>query len=121
PVAAGMAANHRDLGETLRQFGQIHRSGLGLTVVAARQPRLAANFEPGVDINVHVQFRGEPHDRIVIRMTAGYSFLRAARIFYSDAWAVANPLFDLGATLLGISRVDGRAPREPVFVSLQNL
>src|SRR2546422_4103003 len=67
-----MAANHRNLGETLRQPGQIHGSRFRWAVVAARQPRRPANFEPSVDIDMHIQFRREPHDRIVIRMTARY-------------------------------------------------
>src|SRR2546422_4900742 len=74
-----------------------------------------------MDIDMHIQFRGEPHDRIVIGMTAGYSFDRAAKIFYSDARTVADPLFDLGATFIGITRVNGRAAGKAVFIPLQNL
>src|SRR2546425_483528 len=116
-----MAANHRNLGETLRQPGQIHGSGFRRSVIAARQPRSAANFEPGMDVDMHVQFRGEPHDRIVIGMTASYPPFSCARIFYSDAGTVADPLFDLGATFVGITRVDGRAAGKAVFIPLQNL
>src|SRR5439155_19339328 len=121
PVATGMAANHRNLEETLRQPGQIHWSRFGFTVAAARQPRRAANLEPGMDIDMHIQFRGEPHDRIVIGMTAGYPHFVAARIFYSDAGTVADPFFNLGATFVGICRVDGRAAGKAVFIPLQNL
>src|SRR5881628_917032 len=88
-----MAANHRHLREPLRQPGQIHWSRFGFTIAAARQPRRAANLEPGMDIHMHIQFRGEPHDRIVIGMTARYSLLVAARLFYSDAGTVADPFF----------------------------
>src|SRR2546425_6998401 len=54
-------------------------------------------------------------------MTAGYPLDRAAKIFYSDAGTVADPFFDLGATFVGISRVDGRASGKAVFIPLQNL
>src|SRR5207247_7228819 len=90
------------------------------TVATARQPRRAANLEPGMDIDMHIQFRGEPHDRIVIGMTARDSLFVAARIFYSDAGTVADPFFDLGATFVGISRVDRRAAGKAVFIPLQN-
>src|SRR5439155_1422293 len=112
-----MAANHRHLREPLRQPGQIHWSRFGFTIAAARQPRRAANLEPGMDIHMHIQFRGEPHDRIVIGMTARYSLLVAARIFYSDAGTVADPFFDLGAALVGISRVDEKLARVHIVLS----
>src|SRR5262249_35048242 len=64
---------------------------------------------------------GEPQDRVVVGMTAGDSLFRAAPVFDSDAGTVADPFFDLGATLFGKTRVDRGAPGEPVFVSLQNL
>src|SRR5437762_9281696 len=115
-----MAANHRHLREPLSQLGQIHWSRFRFTVAAARQPRRSANLEPGMDIHMHIQFCGEPHYRIVIGMTARYSLFVAARIFYSDAGAVADPFFNLGATFLGISRVDGRASGKSGFIPLQN-
>src|SRR2546423_12525811 len=74
-----------------------------------------------MDIDMHIQFRGEPQDRIVIGMTAGYSLYCAAKIFYSDARAVADPFFYLGATFVGKTRVDGRAAGKAVFIPLQNL
>src|SRR5205809_7397015 len=114
-----MAANHRHLGEPLGELGQIHWSRFGFTIAAARQPRRAAHLEPGMDIHMHIQFRGESHDRIVIGMTAPYSPFVAARIFYSDAGTVVDPFFDLGATFVGISRVDGRASGKAVYVPLQ--
>src|SRR5262245_1471358 len=115
-----MAANQRDLRKTLREPGQIHWSRFGLFVAAARQPRCAAHLEPGVDINMHIQFRSEPQDRIVIRMTAGDAFFFAAEIFYSDARTVTDPFYDLGAAFVGITRIDGRAPGKAIFVPLQN-
>src|SRR5207247_2012671 len=54
-------------------------------------------------------------------MTAGYSLYRAAKIFYSDAGTVADPFFDLGATFVGITRIDGRTSGKAVFVPLKNL
>ena len=69
---------------------------------------------------MHIQFRREPHDRIVIRMTARYPPFPGARIFYSDAGTVADPLFDLGATFFRKTRVDRRAAGESVFIPLQN-
>src|SRR6059036_1843586 len=53
-------------------------------------------------------------------MTAGYSLYRAAKIFYSDAGTVADPFLDLGATFVGITRIDGRAAGKAVFIPLQN-
>src|SRR5262245_48392802 len=54
-------------------------------------------------------------------MTAGYALFLAAKIFDPDAGTVADPLFDLGATLVGITRVDRRSAGEAVFVPLQDL
>src|SRR5438477_4084157 len=115
-----MAANHRNLGETLRQLGQIHWSRFRWAVVAARQPRRAAHFEPGVDIDMHIQLCGEPQDRIIIGMTARYSPFPGARIFYSDAGTVADPPFDLGATFFRKTRVNQRTAGESVLIPLQN-
>src|SRR5438105_2753215 len=70
---------------------------------------------------MHIQFRDEPHDRIVIGMTASDALDRAPPIFYSDAGTVTDPFFDFGATFVGITRIDGRATGKAVFVSLQNL
>src|SRR5262249_3609817 len=115
PVATGMAADQRNLREPLRQLRQIHRRRFGWTVVAAWQPRRAPALEPGVEVDVHFQFRREPQDRIVVGMTAGDPRLRAAPILDSDAGAVADPLLDLGAAFVRKPRVDGGAPGEPVF------
>ena len=70
---------------------------------------------------MHIQFRGEPQDRIVVRMAASDCLFARARILDADAGAIANPLFNLGATLVGKARVDGRAARETILVPLQNL
>src|SRR5438309_1563074 len=74
-----------------------------------------------MDIDMHLQFRREPQDRIVIGMTAGHSLDRTAKIFYSDAGAVADPFFYFGATFVGKTRVDGRAAGKAVFIPFQNL
>src|SRR5437867_8868923 len=58
---------------------------------------------------------------IVVGITAGYSLYRAAKIFYSDAGTVADPFFDLGATFVGITWIDGRTSGKAVFVPLKNL
>src|SRR5207249_1651232 len=54
-------------------------------------------------------------------MTTGDPLDRAAKIFYSDAGAVADPFFDLGATFVGKTGVNGRATGKSVFIALQNL
>src|SRR5262245_41429727 len=74
-----------------------------------------------MNIDMHLQFCGEPQDRIVVGMTARDSLLPGSRILDADARAVANPLFNLGATLVGKAWVDGRAAGETVLVPLQNL
>src|SRR5687767_3395241 len=56
PVAAGMAADQRHAGKTLREFRQIHRSRFGGQVAATGQPGSAADFQPCVDIDMHIQF-----------------------------------------------------------------
>src|SRR5713101_1911006 len=116
-----MAADQRNLRETLSELRHVCWSRFGWQVVAAGQPRLPADFEPRMDIDMHIQFRGEPHDRIVIRMTAGSRLFPSAGIFDSDTGTVADPFFDLGATFVGKARVNGRAARKAVFIPLENL
>src|SRR5439155_14874496 len=121
PIAASVTANDRDLWKTLGELRHVHRRRFSRKVVAAGQARRAADFEPGMDIDMHIQFRGEPQDRVVIGMTAGYSLDRAAKIFYSNARTVADPFLDLGATFAGKTRVNGRTAGKAVFIPLQNL
>src|SRR5207244_2906867 len=54
-------------------------------------------------------------------MTAGDRLFARARIFYSDARAVADPFFDLDATFIGKTRVDRGAAGKMVLIPLQNL
>ena len=49
-------------------------------------------------------------------MTAGDRLLASAGIFYSDAGAVADPFFDLGAAFVGKTRIDGRATGKAILV-----
>src|SRR6266567_2640579 len=115
-----MAAGQRNLRETLSELRHVGWSRFGWQVVAAGQPRLPADFEPRMDIDVHLQFRGEPQDRIVIRMTAGDRLFPSAGIFDADTGTVADLFFDLGATFVGKTRINGRAAGKAVFIPIQN-
>ena len=70
---------------------------------------------------MHIQFRGKAQDRIVVGMAAGDCLFAGARILDPDAGAIANPLFNLGATLVGETRVDGGPAGKAILVPLQNL
>src|SRR5258708_1420560 len=54
-------------------------------------------------------------------MAAGYRFLSGAGIFYPDAGTIADPFFDLGATFVRKTRVDGGAAGEAIVVPVENL
>src|SRR5262245_11042774 len=73
-----------------------------------------------MDVNMHIQFCGEPHDRIVIGMTACDAFFLAAKIFDPDAGAIPDPLLDLCATFIWKARVDGCTAREALFIPHEN-
>src|SRR5262245_5368319 len=73
-----------------------------------------------MDVNVHIQLSGEPHDWIVVRMAAADPVFQPAWIFNADTWALAYPFLYLGATLVRIGRVDRRATREAVFIAFED-
>src|SRR5438552_3997927 len=74
-----------------------------------------------MNIDMHIDFRGESDDRIVVLIAASDCLFARARILDADAGAIANPLFNLGATLVRKARVDGRAAGETILVPLENL
>src|ERR1051326_2681863 len=115
-----MAADQRDVRKTLRQFGQIHRSRFGRSIATPGKPRTTTNMQPGMHIDMGLQFCCEPHDWIVVGMAAGDALGLAAKVFNPDAGAMADPFLDLGAALRGEPGIDRRASGQSVFITSEN-
>ena len=120
PVAAGVAADEAHVGKAFRERDDVHRGGLAGIVVAAGQARRAADFQPRVDVDRGVELGGEADDRIVVGVVARDAARVPAAVFDADARAALDPLFHLGAALVGETRIDRRDAGDAVLLGLED-
>ena len=120
PIAARVAADETDVGESARERDDVHRRGFPGQIVAAGEARLAADLEPRVDVDRRVELGGEADDRVVVGVAARDAGFVTADIFDADARAVPYPLFHLSAAFVGESRINRRDARETIPVALED-
>src|SRR5690554_4890957 len=106
PFAAGVAADHRNIGESTGKDGHMQRCRLSRQITSSGYFWIATHLHPCMDIDCSAKFIRKAYNDVVVWMITSNAALVSPNILNAYAGAMFDPLFHLHAALFRKSGVD---------------